>query len=124
MRPMTMQPIVLRQIITSFLLLILIAGCYSQSQNEQATKTEPATSSMESKPDENTNGEADSEQALLAKAFADVESGDALLVDVRSDEEWNEAHFESAKHISIDAITENPETAFEGISKEQTVFLH
>ncbi len=83
-------------------------------------KPDPAPNSSDSdKPDE-----AKTEAAIIADALAQIQAGSAILVDVRRDEEWEEAHFESARHIPIDSINENADTAFAEIEKHQTVFLH
>ena len=75
-------------------------------------------------PDQNPAEPKDSGEVSLADALAQIESGKAVLVDVRRDEEWNEFHFESATHIPLDQINEDAETAFAGISKDQIVFIH
>jgi len=68
--------------------------------------------------------ESKSEAAILADALQQIQAGSAILVDVRRDEEWEEAHFEAARHIPLDTIDENAETAFADIDKQQTVFVH
>ena len=106
-------------------LLLLLTGCYQQT-NQQTTESTEQTSTEQTSP-ETTVSDKDAmsdKEAFAADAFQQVQSGTAILVDVRSDEEWNESHFEVAKHIPIDKIKEEPEVAFESIDKEQTVFLH
>ena len=106
-------------------LLLLLTGCYQQT-NQQTTESTVQTSTEQTSP-ETTVPDKDAmsdKEAFAADAFQQVQSGTAILVDVRSDEEWNESHFEVAKHIPIDKIKEEPEVAFESIDKEQTVFLH
>ncbi len=63
--------------------------------------------------------------APLTEVARQVNNGEAQLVDVRSDEEWNESHFEKAQHISIDKIEgDSPADALAGLDKEKTVYLH
>lgn len=109
-----------------FLLLPFLPGCYnSPSQELSDNSSQPvAADSMESKPEPNTTDQANSGEALIADALAQIQSGSAILVDVRRDEEWEEAHFEAARHIPLDSINENAETAFADIDKQQTVFVH
>jgi rhodanese-related sulfurtransferase len=64
------------------------------------------------------------EATFLADALQQVQAGTALLIDVRTAKEWDEAHFAIAKHIPIDKIKEDAEAAFGEIEKEQTVFIH
>ena len=96
-------------------LLLPLTGCYQQA-DQQTTESIKQTS-----PSETT---ASDKEAFAADAFQQVQSGTAILVDVRSGEEWNESHFKVAKHIPIDKIKDDPEAAFESIDKKQTVFLH
>jgi len=114
----------------------------NNDESKESTAEEVVESDMESesgKPEENMDDSEkpaqdnldekatdaqDSGTITLADALAQVESGKAVLVDVRRDEEWNESHFESATHIPLDKINEDPQTAFAEISKEQTVFVH
>ncbi len=60
----------------------------------------------------------------LAQVLRQVTDGSAVLVDVRSDEEWNASHFSQARHISIDRIQEDAAAACAELDKEQTVYLH
>lgn len=64
------------------------------------------------------------DESSLDEVLKMVQDGSAILVDVRSDEEWNEKHFDAAKHIPIDKITEDAAKALEGVKKDQLVFLH
>jgi len=150
----------MRSTFTFLVMLALVIGCYSSSENQHATNSfktavsanndepkesttdevvEPDMGSKSGKPDKNMDGSEKPAQdnlekkatdaqgfgkTTLADALALVESGKAVLVDVRRDEEWNESHFESATHIPLDKINEDPQSAFAKISKEQTVFVH
>ncbi len=121
----------MRTTATSLVFLILMAGCDNSPKNQQAANsTQPTTPAMEinsektETPSVESTDEAQAQKAMLAAALAQVKSGKALLVDVRRDEEWNEFHFQSAKHIPIAKINEDAKAAFAGIEKEQTVFFH
>ncbi|MFK7768740.1 MAG: rhodanese-like domain-containing protein [Mariniblastus sp.] len=98
----------------AFILLLTMTGCYDSPK--PTTETTPAQGA--------TDKAEPSEADFLADALKQVKSGTALLVDVRSDEEWAESHFDVAKHIPVDKIKSDPEAAFSDIKKEQTVFLH
>ena len=139
----------MRSMFTFLVLLALATGCYNSSENQQVTDSlktavpttedkpkesttkEVVESDMEPEPgkpeehmDDNAKPKEDSGEVSLADALVQIESGKAVLVDVRRDEEWNEFHFESATHIPLDQINEDAETAFAGISKDQIVFIH
>ena len=107
-------------------LLLPLTGCYQQADQQTTESTEQTSPEQFSPPEIAVPVEdaASDKEAFVADAFQQVQAGTAILVDVRSDEEWNESHFKVAKHISIDKIKENAETVFESIDKEQTVFLH
>lgn len=60
----------------------------------------------------------------LEDALKKVNDGSAVLVDVRSDDEWNEMHFAQATHIGIDKINEDAAAACAGLDKEKLVLLH
>ncbi len=104
---------------TACFLLLTMTGCY-QSPVQQATDSNQQTSPVQS-----TAGNTESnEAAFLADALQQVQAGTALLVDVRTNEEWDKAHFAIAKHIPVDEVKEDAETAFGAIKKDQTVFIH
>ena len=107
-------------------LLLPLTGCYQQA-DQQTTESTEQTSPEQVSPSETTASDKDAmpdKEAFAAGAFQQVQAGTALLIDVRSDEEWNETHFKVAKHIPIDKIEEDAEAAFKSIDKEQTVFFH
>ena len=84
---------------------------------------------MESNADEKAMEEQSPDESkprsvILTRALEQVQAGKALLVDVRRDEEWEEAHFELARHIPLDTIEQDAETAFADIDKQQPVFIH
>jgi len=60
----------------------------------------------------------------LSDILKQVTDGSALLVDVRSDEEWDKSHFAQAQHIPIGSINEDAAAACAGLDKEKTVYLH
>ena len=107
-------------------LLLPLTGCYQQADQQTTESTEQTSPEQVSPPEIAVPVEdaAADKEAFVADAFQQVQAGTAILVDVRSDEEWNESHFKVAKHIPIDKIKEDAEAAFKSIDKEQTVFLH
>ena len=107
-------------------LLLPLTGCYQQADQQTTESTEQTLPEQVSPPKIAAPVEdaASNKEAFVADAFQQVQAGTATLVDVRSDEEWNESHFKVAKHIPIDKIKDDPEAAFESIDKKQTVFLH
>lgn len=116
-----------------FLSLLFLSGCYNSPVSEPTAELPDSSAqsaadlTMENKPtpaSDPTSAESTPEEALVADALAQIQAGSAILVDVRRDEEWEEGHFEAARHIPLDSINENAEAAFAEIEKEQTVFVH
>lgn len=100
-------------------MLGLVLGCtQSTSQPDEATQVDQTETAM---PSESGSDEV---QLQLSEVLKQVTDGSAVLVDVRSDEEWDEAHFAQAQHISIDRINEDAAAACAGLDKEKTFFLH
>ena len=60
----------------------------------------------------------------LPEALQQVTAGTAILLDVRSDEEWDEKHFAQAQHIGIDKISEDAAAACAGLDKDKLVLCH
>ena len=85
------------------------------AEQEAAVPEEPASETTEMK------NPAD---LSLPEMLAQVNEGKAVLVDVRSDDEWNASHFAQAQHISIDKITEDAAAACSGLNKDKLVLLH
>lgn len=114
-----------------FVLLIMVVavtGCQTQVADAPATdesQDEAAAEPAEGSPANDGNVEPTTLAALsLSEAVEQVKAGSAVLVDVRSDKEWNEAHFEQAQHICIDKINEDAAAALAGLDKEKLVLLH
>lgn len=118
---------------TACIFLLAMTGCYEESVKKVtdstdstgtvATEQNPSAEGAAGKAELASEAEFD-EAAFLANALEQVKNGTALLVDVRTDKEWDDGHFEAATHIAVDKIKEDPAAAFDGIDKEQTVFLH
>ena len=60
---------------------------------------------------------------VLAEPHHEVtQLSNPILVDVRTDAEWNDGYIETAIHIPLDKILEKIEVAAE--NKEQTIYLY
>jgi rhodanese-related sulfurtransferase len=68
---------------------------------------------------------ADPPEEPLSQVKANVESGKAVLVDVRQKREWDAGHVEGAVFLPLGSIEDglNQEEAAK-LSKEKTVYLH
>lgn len=127
------------RVLTICMLLLIATGCRpnvsvkfrevhqpdavadSASSDDAATGAEEAAE----EPAEGTEEEMTvPDESSLGEVLKMVQDGSAILVDVRSDDEWNESHFEAAKHIPINKINEDATKALAGIKKDQVVFLH
>lgn len=61
----------------------------------------------------------------LADALEQVTAETAVLLDVRTDDEWSTAHFAQARHIPLDKITgDDAEAATAELDKEKTIYVH
>ena len=99
----------------------LSIGC-KQNATSELPKSESVVEPAEGTTEKETEDPA--AELSLTDALQQVTDGKAVLVDVRSDKEWNESHFEQAKHISIDKINEDAVAACAGLDKGQLVLLH
>ena len=55
----------------------------------------------------------------------EVAAGEAVLVDVRSEEEWAEGHAAAATHLPIAALSDGvPEAEAAGVPKDKTVYTY
>lgn len=106
----------------ALILILTVTGCYDSQVEPLKTTNNKTVEEPQSPP--NAETAETTEATFLADALKKVQAGEALLVDVRTDEEWNECHFDVAKHIPVDKIESDPESAFGDIKKEQTVFIH
>jgi len=59
----------------------------------------------------------------LARARAEIDAGDALLVDVREAEEWAGAHFASATHAPLSALQRGDAPAAV-LDADKRLYLH
>lgn len=55
------------------------------------------------------------------QAVNDVSAGDAVLLDVRQDEEWNQGHAEPAMHIPLNEVLSG---GFRQLPADKPVYVH
>jgi len=62
----------------------------------------------------------------IAAALESVKAGSGVLLDVRTQDEWDSGHFASAKHIPVDQISdaEKAKSATADLDKEKTLYVH
>lgn len=88
----------------------LLVGCGEESATP---KSDPAPA---------TEGEtAVATEPVLSDVLASVNSGEAVLLDVRTADEWNSAHFAKAVHLPVGEISEEKAAA---IDKTKPVYVH
>ena len=60
---------------------------------------------------------------IMTLAFTAWATGDeSMIIDVRTLEEWNAGHLETAQHLQLDHVAESIETLMK--SKDQQVYLY
>ena len=60
--------------------------------------------------------------AFAVDKLETTQASNPILIDVRTDAEWNDGHIETAIHIPLDKILQKIEFATD--SKEQTIYLY
>ena len=60
--------------------------------------------------------------AIAGDKLEMTQASNPILIDVRTDAEWNDGYIETAIHIPLDKILQNIELAAE--NKEQTIYLY
>ncbi|MDA9307452.1 rhodanese-like domain-containing protein [Gammaproteobacteria bacterium] len=60
--------------------------------------------------------------AFAEDALETTQASNPILIDVRTDAEWNDGYIETAIHIPLDKILQKIEFATE--NKEQTIYLY
>jgi len=60
--------------------------------------------------------------AIAEDKLATTQASNPILIDVRTDAEWNDGYIETAIHIPLDKILQKIEFATD--SKEQTIYLY
>ena len=119
----------MRRIFTLLTVTCLLAGCSNeQSATETAepdTGTGPATTDSAdatSEPAESETAETPAEATTSEETTEASEDSKPLLIDVRTQAEWDEEHLEIATHIPLAQITDRiGEVAPD---KDQKIYLH
>ena len=75
-------------------------GCGTSEETTQSTESDPTQSMFFNS---NKNNSADA-TAILERAKQELAQGKAILLDVRTEGEWNGGHFKSAQHLSLQEI--------------------
>lgn len=92
-------------------------GCGGAEESDAETSS-PATSE--------TSESAPPTADPVANALESVKAESGVLLDVRSQGEWDSGHFAAAKHIPVDQITDADQanTATADLDKEKTIYVH
>ncbi len=101
----------------------LITGCANDQPTTEMAGTDTGTSSAA--PDSTSESvEASAETSKTASEETSAESGEStpLVIDVRTQAEWDEGHLEIARHIPLDQITERIGDV--APDKDQKIYLH
>ena len=97
-------------------LLLSITAC-----SKPATTARPAT---QDSPSQSTAETANNDSEIsLELALAQIKSGQAILVDVREQNEWDEKHFADAVSIPLSKLTEDISVA-KDLDKSKRVYTH
>jgi phage shock protein E len=118
----------MRTLFTLLTVTCLITGCASDPPATETAGTDTGTSSAADSTGESTEASAETskpaseETATPEETAADSEESTPLVIDVRTQAEWDEGHLEIAKHIPLDQITERIGDV--APLKDQKIYLH
>lgn len=116
----------MRMILTLLTVACLVTGCSNQQSTTATRGTDPATSQTTA---DSPNGATETSSETLAtetpaseQTAAASTNSKPLVIDVRTQAEWDEGHLEIATHIPLDQITDRiGEVASD---KDQKIYLH
>jgi phage shock protein E len=111
----------MRTILTFLTVSCLVTGCSNQTSQTETAGAETGTSQAESDP---TSESVETPTTTVAPKRTDATTPDSkpLVIDVRTQAEWDEGHLEIATHIPLDEISDRiGEVA---PNKDQKVYLH
>ena len=98
----------------------LVTGCSNQTSQPETAGTDPGTGQVGPDPTiESVETPATTETSESADAAPDSKP---LVIDVRTQAEWDEGHLEMATHLPLDQIAER--IAEVAPDKDQKVYLH
>jgi|GEM_PF-2042575 len=124
----------MRMLFTLLTVTCLITGCASDPPATETAGTDTGTSSAADSAGESIDASAEASMAApeesgaedetvaSAETTADSEDSTPLVIDVRTQAEWDEGHLEIARHIPLDQITERIGDV--APDKDQKIYLH
>lgn len=111
----------MRMILTFLTVTCLATGCSNQTSNTETTGSDTGKSQAESD-SRNESPKTPSETSTPEQTAAASTDSKPLVIDVRTQAEWDEGHLDIAVHIPLDQITDRiVEVA---PNKDQKVYLH
>jgi phage shock protein E len=115
----------MRTILTLLTVTCLVTGCSNQASNTETAGSDTGRSQAESdskSESAKTPPETPSESSTSEQTAAASTDSKPLVIDVRTQAEWDEGHLDIATHIPLDQITNRiVEVA---PNKDQKVYLH
>ncbi|MFK7817407.1 MAG: rhodanese-like domain-containing protein [Planctomycetaceae bacterium] len=102
----------MRRCVSVFVLLasVMAVGCGETATSESATDTTSTDATA-----------SESAAPVLADVLKQVKAGEATLLDVRTDGEWDGAHFAKAVHMPLADIDADKAAA---LAKDKPVYVH
>jgi len=97
-------------------LLLTIIACSEPTTSPSPTAQTPGSEST-------LATESAAPEFSLQLALAQVKSGEAILVDVREQDEWDEKHFVSAVHIPVSTLQQDI-SAVKDLDKSKRLYTH
>jgi phage shock protein E len=111
----------MRMILTLLIVACLVTGCSNQ-QSTTATRGTDTATSQTTADSTNEATETSSETPASEQTAASSTDSKPLVIDVRTQAEWDEGHLEIATHLPLDQITDRiGEVASD---KDQKIYLH
>jgi phage shock protein E len=108
-----------------------VASSDKSGSDENPTGNKKAKGNAKAKsPEKDTVATKDLEVPYTQDSIADiqkaVDEGRALLVDVRTQQEWDDGHFEIAKLYTVDALRDDSraESGIKDLPKDKPIYLH
>lgn len=111
----------MRTLFAFLIVSCLVAGCSNQTPQTETAGTDTDTSQAKAEP-KTKSVETPATTETSEQTDATILDAKPLVIDVRTQDEWDEGHLEIATHIPLDQITERiVEVAPD---KDQKVYLH
>ena len=105
----------------SFLVGTIVAGCQFGTQVADSNSVENKDANPAGESDDGPDV-SDQEGSLVSQALTEVSSDKAILLDVRTQSEWDSKHFSQAVHIPVNELESR--MAGSELAKDKKIYVH